>query len=53
VEAGLAPLGLDSNELRERSSRLLGEVGLEGRADHLPSRLSGGEQQRVAIARGR
>src|SRR5262249_27806929 len=51
VEAGLAPLGLDSDELRERSSQLLGEVGLEGRADHLPSQLSGGEQQRVAIAR--
>jgi len=51
VEAGLAPLGLDSDELRDRSSQLLGEVGLEGRADHLPSQLSGGEQQRVAIAR--
>ena len=51
VEAGLAPLGLGSDELRDRSLALLGEVGLEGRADHLPSELSGGEQQRVAIAR--
>ena len=27
------------------------DVGLEGRADHLPSQLSGGERQRVAVAR--
>ncbi|HEX8052994.1 MAG TPA: ABC transporter ATP-binding protein [Thermoleophilaceae bacterium] len=35
----------------ERARALLARVGLEGRADHLPSALSGGEQQRVAVAR--
>ncbi len=30
---------------------VLASVGLEGRADHFPSELSAGEQQRVAVAR--
>jgi putative ABC transport system ATP-binding protein len=51
VEAGLAPVGVPSDELRSRSLALLEEVGLAERAAHLPSHLSGGEQQRVAIAR--
>jgi ABC-type lipoprotein export system ATPase subunit len=47
------PMILDGRAGRSRRSRaheLLGLVGLEGRADHRPDRLSGGEQQRVAVA---
>lgn len=39
------------DQARDRSLRLLQEVGLEARADHPVSHLSGGEQQRVALAR--
>lgn len=43
--------GLPSKTVQERAERLLRDVGLSGRLDHKPSELSGGEQQRVAIAR--
>lgn len=36
---------------RERARELLTRVGLEERIDHLPGQLSGGEMQRVAVAR--
>ncbi|MCE1273235.1 MAG: ABC transporter ATP-binding protein [Chlorobiales bacterium] len=36
---------------REKAAVLLESLGLKARLDHLPSELSGGEQQRVAIAR--
>jgi putative ABC transport system ATP-binding protein len=39
------------NEVVARSAELLKTVGLEDRFDHLPDELSGGEQQRVAMAR--
>lgn len=35
----------------ERASQILNEVGLSERLDHRPGQLSGGEQQRVAVAR--
>lgn len=38
------------SERRERAEELLGLVGLSHRLDHTPEKLSGGEQQRVAIA---
>ena len=42
---------LDRPVARERSQRLLDELGLVDRADAYPSELSGGERQRVAIGR--
>ena len=39
------------NHARSRAADLLKRVGLEGRLDHYPIQLSGGEQQRVAVAR--
>ncbi len=38
-------------ELRERGSALLESLGMSSRAEHRPEALSGGEQQRVAVAR--
>jgi len=47
-----ALIGGDSTEsARERAAALLGRVGLSARLHHRPGELSGGEQQRVAIAR--
>ncbi len=51
VETALVPLGVHPAERRERARQALSEVGLADRARHLPSELSGGEQQRVGIAR--
>ena len=44
-------VGASNREIRERVSYVLELVGLEGREKRLPQELSGGEQQRVVIAR--
>lgn len=44
-------LGTPRSEARDRVMKMLKRVGLEHKADVLPPRLSGGEQQRVVIAR--
>ena len=51
VEVPLIGAGVHRAARRERALALLEEVGLDDRAEHLPSELSGGERQRVAVAR--
>ncbi len=41
----------DEREVRERAESLLTTLGLQHRLNHLPSQMSGGEQQRTAVAR--
>ena len=51
VELPLMLCGVLPAERHRRSQRLLGDLGLDNRADHRPAELSGGQRQRVAIAR--
>jgi putative ABC transport system ATP-binding protein len=44
-------LGVDRDEALERARHWLGTVGLPERGDSFPEELSGGEQQRIALAR--
>ena len=44
-------VGQDPKTLQERATNLLEQVGLAERMDHRPGELSGGEQQRAAVAR--
>jgi polar amino acid transport system ATP-binding protein len=51
TRAPIQVLGLDRNEAYARARALLNMVGLQDREDAYPIQLSGGEQQRIAIAR--
>ena len=54
VENVMLPLligGMAEDAARARAEDVLGQLGLSGRLHHYPSQLSGGEQQRVAVAR--
>ena len=51
IELPLGYRGIPKEERDARIEAVLREVGLSGRASHHPSELSGGEQQRIAIAR--
>jgi putative ABC transport system ATP-binding protein len=52
VEIGIAFDIKDKHELRDRALHYLDLVRILDKADNYPSQMSGGEQQRVAIARG-
>ena len=51
LENVLLPSMIGGKNTESRAKELLDRVGLKDRMDHLPAELSGGEQQRVAIAR--
>jgi putative ABC transport system ATP-binding protein len=51
VELPALLVGMSRRAARHRAMELLERLGVAGRAGHLPDRLSGGEQQRVAVAR--
>jgi len=51
VELPLLLMGKSGKERKERVTELLAAVGLSDRAHHRPDQMSGGEQQRVAVAR--
>ncbi len=51
VEVPLLLTGARRRDVRRRAMEMLDAVGLAHRADHRPSQLSGGEQQRVTVAR--
>ena len=51
VEVALAVSGVDSNEWKARVDQVLSLVGLVARSELFPAQLSGGELQRVSLAR--
>ena len=51
VETALVPWHTPAGERKRRAAEALAGVGLADRARHIPAEMSGGEQQRVAVAR--
>ena len=51
LPAKIGGLKMTASAMRQRAEKLLDQVGLGARAGHYPSELSGGEQQRVSMAR--
>ena len=51
VSIAMESTKMNRQDRRSRAAELLKEVGLDKRMSHLPGQLSGGEQQRVSIAR--
>jgi putative ABC transport system ATP-binding protein len=51
VSFPLSLMGVNPKEIKERTAKVLADVGLEGMAKRRPKEMSGGQQQRVAIAR--
>ena len=51
VSIAMESTKMNRQDRRSRAAELLKEVGLDKRMNHLPGQLSGGEQQRVSIAR--
>lgn len=51
IEFSMMLLGIPESERRERSLKLLEELGIRELAEKLPNEMSGGQQQRVAVAR--
>ncbi|MEO0414331.1 MAG: ABC transporter ATP-binding protein [Verrucomicrobiota bacterium] len=51
VENVALPSLIGGRQAKDKATELLSRVGLDHRLNHLPNELSGGEQQRVAIAR--
>ncbi|WP_097462339.1 ABC transporter ATP-binding protein [Mangrovitalea sediminis] len=51
IEAPIHVLGIPKKEAIERAERYLNKVGIYERKDYYPAQMSGGQQQRAAIAR--
>ncbi|NVK24813.1 MAG: ABC transporter ATP-binding protein [Gammaproteobacteria bacterium] len=51
IELALLYHGISAKERKDRVRTVMERVGIDHRANHMPSQLSGGQQQRVAVAR--